>query len=493
MVSLLLLFTACKEKLEVVDNTNLDPNNPDIVVIGSEIEGIYLARAAKDEGLSIVVLDPRDLSGGQLIQGEMHYLDEAIADGGRSLLQGRVKELFDRYKKGDIRKAGEFSDYYKTLIEGIPVETAITITTLDIKRDAKTSNKTLHSISYRTKEGEEKKITAKYWVENTDFSAITSRLGISRIPGIETVFNETGKTKDYMAASMMMKFRNVDWDKFKREINRLSKDDITKKYGGESTVTDKFTWGFGNVGGSYKASSKEVFLRGLNTINQRDGEVLINALLLYNVDPAREESIRNAIELGKRETERILPHLRKELPGWENAEVNGFPNYLYIRDFDRYETEYILQASDQMSGKMFWDNVSIAGYPIDLQGTMDHPWGERKGDPDQYGIPLRAFIPKGYTNIITAGKNIGASAVAYGSARIQPNTSLAAEVIGIILARMDDGQQLTEVTEKNMKEFHDYINKKYGITLRGAEGKNKIKYMSEEQIRQLNEGRLTLH
>jgi hypothetical protein len=46
-------------------------------------------------------------------------------------------------------------------------------------------------------------------------------------------------------------------------------------------------------------------------------------------------------------------------------------------------------------------------------------------------------------NVILAGKNVGASAVAYSSARIQANTSLAAEVIGVILGKqLDTGKLL---------------------------------------------------
>lgn len=377
------MLPACEEKEPaVVNRTAADPSKPDVVIVGSEIEGMYLARAAADEGLSVLVIDPREQPGGQLIQGEMQYLDEPTADGGKSLLQGRVKRLFDDYKKGTIRKSGEFRRYYDSLVEGIPLESGITITDVAISRQPGAEKRQIESIAYRTKDGKTKTATARYFVENTDFAALTSRLSLNRIPGIETVFPGT-KTKDYMAASLMMKFKGVDWDKFKKDVGKLSKKEREEKYGSETTVTDKFTWGFGNVGARFQPSSPEVFLRGLNTVNQRDGEALINALLLYNVDPSDPESVRKAVENGKRETDRILPHLRSELPGWENAELNGYPNYLYIRDYDRYETEYVLQGTDLMGGTMFWDNVSIAGYPIDLQGTMEHTWGERKGVPDK--------------------------------------------------------------------------------------------------------------
>lgn len=139
---------------------------------------------------------------------------------------------------------------------------------------------------------------------------------------------------------------------------------------------------------------------------------------------------------------------------------------------------------------MYWDNVSIAGYPIDLQGTKNHQWGARKGDPDKYGIPLRSFVVKGYTNALVAGKNVGATGAAYGSARIQPNTSLAGEVIGTILGKINGSYELSELNETKMKELHQYIEKQKGIYLQSTEGKNKISGYSPQQIERLNYGDL---
>ncbi|WP_159886265.1 FAD-dependent oxidoreductase [Paenibacillus puerhi] len=481
---LLLLVGACEQR--GAPQADQGGDNPDVVVIGSEIEGVYLARAARDEGLSVTILDPREKPGGQLIQGEMLYLDEPFGDNNESLLQGKVKLLFDRYKKGEIRKREEFETYYASLLNGIRLESGITLAGVEIEPEKGAVGRAIRSLTYTTKSGETKTLSAKYWVENSDMAALSSRLGLSRIPGIETVF---GGERDHMAASLMMKFRQVDWARFQQEIGRLTRQEREEKYGKNTTVTDKFTWGFSGVGGRYKPSSKEMFLRGLNTIHQRDGEVLVNALLLYGVDPADPDSVTRARELGMRETERILPHLRQELPGWENAEINGYPDYLYIRDYDRYETEYVLQAADLMSGRMFEDNVSIAGYPIDLQGTRNNNWGTSKGDPDKYGMPLRAFLAKGYTNVIMAGKNVGASAIAYGSARIQPNTSLAGEVIGVLLARWDGKGSLAELSPKDMKDLQAYVKKKYNITLTGVKSANKIAGLTEEEIRRLNAGK----
>lgn len=459
-----------------------------IVIIGTEIEGMYLARAAKDEGLNVLVLDPRQQPGGQVIQGQMLFLDEPTDDAQKTLLQGRVKQLFDRFKKGEIRTIEQFTAYFfDEVAAGIPIESGITISDVQKAKDEATGRDKISKLIYQTTGGETKTVVADYYVENTDFTALSHLLSDERIPGVETIFNQP--EPDYMASSIMMKFKGVDWDKFYKEVNKLSQAERDEKYGSTTNVTDTFTWGFGKVGGSYKSTRDDIFLRGLNILNQLNGEALINALLIYDVVPTDAARVTEAVELGKKETDLVLEHLRKELPGWENAEVNGYPEYLYIRDFDRYETDYVLSGTDVMGAEMFWDNVSIGGYPLDNQGTKTSVWGISLGKPDKYGMPLRSFILKNYTNVIVAGKNVGASAAAYGSARIQPNTSLAGEVIGIILGQIEGKKQLAQLDEADMKELHAYLSKEYKIVLSGVKGKNKIADYTKEERAQLNNGK----
>ena len=166
--------------------------------------------------------------------------------------------------------------------------------------------------------------------------------------------------------------------------------------------------------------------------------------------------MQEAVYLGNKETALILQHFRKTLPGWEKAELGELPTYPYIREYNHYEMDYTLKPSDLLAGTMFWDNVSIGGYPLDLQGTSANKWGIEMGRPDKYGMPLRSFLLKNYENVIAAGKNVGSSAIAYGSTRIQPNTSLAAESIGVILGQLHGKQKLREITPEQMTKLQTY-------------------------------------
>ncbi|WJH32400.1 FAD-dependent oxidoreductase [Paenibacillus sp. CC-CFT747] len=404
----------------------------DVVVVGSELEGMYLARAAADEGLKVKVIDPREKPGGQLLQGEMLFLDETRDESGKLLVQGRAKELFDGFRSGKIRKLAEFTAYYEKLHQGIPIESGVVLDKVESVTGAG-GRDAIRSLTYRKKDGTLHRVTASYWVENTDYAALASQLKVTRLPGLEKFYGQD--EIEYMSAGMMMKFKNVDWTRFNTQFNALSGADRSKKFGG-GNVNESFAIGLSGMTNAYKPTNDRVFLRGLNAVSQRDGEVIINAFLIYTVDPSDSRSVAEAMDLGKKEIPLILQHFRKSLPGWENAELNGFPNYLYIREYNHYETDYVLKVSDALGARMFPDNVSIAGYPLDLQGTSANKWGIEMGRPDKYGMPLRSFQLKNYDNVILAGKNVGSSAIAYGSARIQPNTALAAESIGVILGQL---------------------------------------------------------
>ena len=105
-------------------------------------------------------------------------------------------------------------------------------------------------------------------------------------------------------------------------------------------------------------------------------------------------------------------------------------------------------------------------------------------------MPMRAFLSKGYDNVIVAGKAVGASAVAYGSARIQPNTALAAEVIGVMLGRLDGRRKLVDLTEEQIASLQRYVELKHDIALTKVQGANKVAGFTAWQAFQFNQSLL---
>ncbi len=437
----------------------------DVVVIGSEIQGVLLAKSARSLGLNVLILDPRHKPGGELVQGQMMVLDEPNDKKKRSLVQGELKNLYTGYKAGTIRSVEEITRYYEKLLRGIPIRSGITIESLNIAPSPYNSQqKSIQSLTYKANDGKTYTIESNYWVENTDHNALTGRLNLKRIPGMEQIYK--GKKPDYMAATFMLKFKNVDWKKLHADILKdYPITNLQAKYGPNTYVDWKFGTGFSNVTSKYKPQDAQLLLRGLNITYQKNGDVLINSLLIFDVDPANPKSVESAVAKGKAEAPHILKFLQKNIPGFAKAELNGYPEYLYIRDYNRFETEYVLHESDVMNSRMFWDNVSIGGYGMDLQGTKAIPKGINVGTPDRYGIPLRSFELADYENVLVVGKNIGATIKAYGSARIVPNTALAAQTIGIILGKESKQKRLKALTAADFDRIHRYLEKDFRIKL----------------------------
>lgn len=456
---------ACPVSEHIKASAKIITERYDIVVIGSEIQGVLLAKEAHALGLQVLILDPRNKPGGELIQGQMFFLDDVNDNHRKSLVQGEIKSLFRGYKSGAIRRNAEFKRYYDKLIKGIPLKTGVDIDSLFTVPIPFSQEKSLITMNYHLKDGSSYKIQARHWVENTDFSALTSKLDVNRIPGMESLYKGT-QNPDYMAATYMLNFKNVQWRKLHQTIlEDYPLPNVCQKYGPNTYVNSHFATGLSRITNQYKPKDKQLLLRGLNITNQRGGQVTINGLLIYEVNPSDPSSVQSAIRKAQAEAPHILNFLRGHIPGFTAAELNGFPDYLYIRDYNRYETKYVLNYEDVMGNKMFWDNVSIGGYAIDLQGTRAIPRGIGYGKPDRYGLPLRSFQLKSYNNVIVVGKNVGATIKAYGSARIMPTTALAAQTIGIILGR-ENNRLLGDLNQADFKRIHHYLEKDHQIILR---------------------------
>jgi hypothetical protein len=93
-----------------------------------------------------------------------------------------------------------------------------------------------------------------------------------------------------------------------------------------------------------------------------------------------------------------------------------------VRETRHIRGLYTLTAHDVTDGRVFWDAIGVANYPIDL-----HPY--RPGELNPYApvrytytIPLRSLVPVGVINLLVASRSISASYEAAGSTRVIPTT-----------------------------------------------------------------------
>ena len=147
--------------------------------------------------------------------------------------------------------------------------------------------------------------------------------------------------------------------------------------------------------------------------------------------------------------------IRRELSRWglprgEFADTGHLPHQLYVREARRMVGERILTEHDLLAGGMPEDTVALGSYHIDIREVQriwrwvyEHPApigtvfteGYLSVPVPVYGIPYSALLPKreDATNLLVP-VCLSASAVAFASARMEPQYMMLGQAAGAAAA-----------------------------------------------------------
>ena len=192
--------------------------------------------------------------------------------------------------------------------------------------------------------------------------------------------------------------------------------------------------GYTREGYAYEPKDSLMRLRGFNVARQDNGNVLINALIIFGVDPMSEESKANGIARAQKELEYIVPYVRENFIGFENVELVGTAEQLYIRESRHMIGEYQLTIDDVLENRDQWDKIAIVAYPADIQPTAGQTYGTVVGSPDRYAIPFRSIVPLEVENMLVIGRSASYTSLAAGSARVIPVGMAEGEAAGVASA-----------------------------------------------------------
>ena len=204
--------------------------------------------------------------------------------------------------------------------------------------------------------------------------------------------------------------------------------------GSYAQVNGNAVWGaFDGLPAAYEPEQKGVRLRGLNLGRQADGSVLVNALLVYGVDPADPESVADGLRRARLEAPRIVRYLRA-LPGFERATYGGVAERLYVREWRHFSARCTLSVDDTLDNVVRPDDVAAGNYPLDVQTLTPDDNGYVYGVPEVYGARLCVALPKSPDNLWVVGKSAGFDPLAAASARVVPFGMALAEAVGVAAA-----------------------------------------------------------
>lgn len=392
----------------------------DVIVVGSDPEGIAAAISAARSGARVLLLGKEDGPGGLLTYGMLNTLDMNRNSEEVILTRGIFSEFYAAIGKTesfDVNKAKEVFSKLISEEERLEYRPSYKFSKAILDGNTIVGVKMINSL------GEEEIFYGKRIIDATQDGDVCADSGVPYFIGMEDI-----NWAQNMAATLVFKVGGVKWKDIETDIYKYKAETNDKNCGFNKSTA----WGFGKwCYDSYKPLNANMQLRGPNMGLQKDGTILINALQIFDVDGLNEESKAIAMEQGKKEAENIVKYLKTKLGSFKNAYLAGVADELYIRETRHIMGEYLLKATDILGNVNFYDKIAWASYPIDIQATNKNNTGYVIGVPDQYSIPYRCTVPLEIDNLYIVGKAASYTSVAAGSARVVPTGMAVGESTGI--------------------------------------------------------------
>ncbi|MDQ3396351.1 MAG: FAD-dependent oxidoreductase [Deinococcota bacterium] len=406
-----LFFSLAVSQQETAAGLKAAGSEVDVLVLGSEPEGVMAAVAAAQEGARTVLVTLDARLGGLFVTGKMNFLDLRSHPG--RYQRGLFEAWWDRVGRRssfDVRRAEEA---FEAMLREARVE---------VIRSAGSMTPMLEAGRVRGVRLPGRELYAAQTIDATADADIAASAGAAYTVGFASLGLEAR-----MADTLVLRIDGVDWPQLRRGIKGRGD--------GYAQVNPHAAWGpFGGYPAAYGAAEPGIRLRGLNLGLQEDGSVLMNALLIYGIDPFDPASRAEGKARAEREAPRIVAYLR-ELPGFAGARFGGAAETLYIRETRHTKTLCTLSVDDVMDNVVTELDVVAGGYPLDVQTLTPDDSGFVYGLPSIYGARLCVAVPEGVDNLWIAGKAAGYDPLAASSARVVPFGMALAEAVGVAAAQ----------------------------------------------------------
>lgn len=392
----------------------------EVIVVGSEPEGIYAAISASREGAKVVLVTQDDYLGGLYTAGMLSMVDLNYYDG---LPYNLINTgLFNKFYEDKVIHGSFDIDAVKQYFkEQLILNKVAVIYKADNIKPIMNGKKT-EGITF-TKEGDSYTLKGNIVIDAAPDAPIATLAGCEYYIGR----TDLGLTNECASSTLAFSLKHVAWTAVKRHINagRNPKDGFT-----ENTA-----WGYDDAI-NFKSSDPSRFqLRRLNISRQTNGDIVINAFQIFNVDVTSQEAIAKAYAEAKAELPNVVAFMKANLKGFEKAQLGDVADSLYIREGVHIIGEETLGAEDVFTNKNFTNRIAYGSYPTDLQSTKrDGVGGTILSARNPYAIPLGIIIPKGYPNLIVVGRSASYDSIAHSSARTVPVGIAVAEASGIVAA-----------------------------------------------------------
>ena len=443
--------TAEPESLPTFSNEGTADSDYDVIVVGSDPEGIAAALSAARNGMKTLLLSKDSTPGGLYTLGALNFIDVPETRDG-TLLVGGIYEEFVNAVGGSgfdiVNAANVFNDM-------LTAEDNLTVRYGAKFQEPVMNGNTITGVTVLEEGDMLVTYNAPYIIDATQDGDVAAAAGASYTYAGEDI----GERDREMGVTLVFRVSGVNWDSMCRYLT--IKRGIGEIFNKSTSmgVSGNTAWGFSDEGYAYEPSDEAMRLRGFNMAKQDNGDVLVNALLIFDVDPLDEASREEGIARAKAELENIIPYLQDEFWGFGDCQLAGTAEDLYVRESRHITCEYNLTIDDVLENRDQDDRIAVTSYPVDVQPTKTQTYGTVVGYPDQYAVGYKSLVPQDVDGLLVVGRAAGYTSLAAGSARIVPTGMACGEAAGVAVAvakaqsatprdLVDDDAAIAEIQEK---------------------------------------------
>lgn len=411
----------------------------DVVVAGGGTAGVVAALAAARNGAKTILIDRYGFLGGSMINGAgpLHsFFNLYKAFPGVEKIQvvrGIPQEIVDRMVKAggspghlEQEKGGSYDsvitlidwEIFKGVIFDMMEEAGVQVLLHAMAVETVKEGNRVKGVIIEGKTGREA-ILAKTVIDTTGDGDVAAKAGAAYI-------KQHGTT----AVGMPFGMTNVDMPrlvKFLEEkgiVNQIIRAD---KFG--SKIDDVIRLGFElKTIPEFKEYMDKFGIWGpLGASLHENNYNYINGCTLRKIDAA-DTGILSRAEIDLRKQVMTLSEmLKKHIPGFENAYLSWTPVSVGVRYTRVIDCEHDMTLDEIVNCQRFDDEVMLYGFHDMAPRVMIKNGG-------YYGIPYRAFLPKGVEGLLVAGRLITSTFEAHMSTRNTVSCMAQGQAVGTAAA-----------------------------------------------------------
>lgn len=407
--------------------------NYDVAVIGAGSAGVAAAIAAAKNGAKTLLVESSSVIGGDLLSGLP--IDGCRTTAGEWIVGGVAKELFDGCADMDgyIGSIYDRRNIWVVMINpkimGFVILKTLAKYGVDILPYSQVesvchADGMVSSITARNKT-ELFDIKAKQYIDCTGDGDVAYMCGVPYEMG-----DENGELQPM---TMVFQIRNIHPEEVLRFVLEhpencgLGENPNSPKTARE-LAQELYDLGYPKVFFSGKGpllqkgiASGELHSCSMMAFNPNAVDlsvVTVNTTRLVRKDCISADVLGTTMLELTEQVENAFRFIKNNIPGCQDAVLDGIAPRLGIRESRRIMGEYYLTGEEVSNGVKRDDGICKGGHEVDIHGKDEKHVRRTIKNAGSYDIPFGCLVPKGMSNLLMAGRCLSSDRVAHSSARV---------------------------------------------------------------------------